>query len=370
MWILTENKSVTELQHERHFEWLSELKLTPQDPIHHGEGNVMIHTIRVIDEMIHDPNFEALSEQNKEILWCAALFHDIEKRSTTILDEETGRISAPGHAKKGEYTVRRLLYELGSPFAIREQICKLVKYHGLPLWFFNKPDFDRKVIQASCDVPLYLLSILTMADAKGRVCPDMDELIIMNEMFKDYALELGCFSEAYSFGNYTAKYEYFIKEDRSPTYIPYENQKGIVYMMSGLPGSGKDTYILNNFHSLPEISLDNLRRKFKARHNDSKIQGQIIQLAKEQAKIYMRDHVNGFVFNATNITKSMRDVWINLFTSYDYRVKIIYVEVPYKTLFERNSTREHKLPLSVLHKMIDKLEVPSITEAHYVEYVV
>lgn len=78
------------------------------------------------------PGYLALTEQDKEILWTAALLHD-EKRSTTTSLRKMS-ITAKGHARKGgEYTVRTLLYkDISTPFIIREKIASLVGFTGLP----------------------------------------------------------------------------------------------------------------------------------------------------------------------------------------------------------------------------------------------
>ena len=50
------------------------------------------------------------------------------------------------------------------------------------------------------------------------------------------------------------------------------------------------------------------------------------------------------------------------------KVKIVYLEQPYHTWRQQNKSREYALPESVLDKMLDKLEVPQLTEAHEVVY--
>ncbi|MEM0994911.1 MAG: AAA family ATPase, partial [Bacteroidota bacterium] len=101
---------------------------------------------------------------------------------------------------------------------------------------------------------------------------------------------------------------------------------------------------------------------------DKKKNGQIIQLAKEQAKVWLRTKT-AFVFNATNITKDMRSKWISLFTDYGASVKIIYLEVPYQRLLSQNHNRAFKVPQPVIEQMIRKLEIPSYREAQEVVYI-
>ena len=75
-----------------------------------------------------------------------------------------------------------------------------------------------------------------------------------------------------------------------------------------------------------------------------------------------------FIWNATNFTFLMRKRLVDFFISYKGKVRIVYIETPYKIILERNSNRSEPLPEKVLEKMIDKLEVPDITESHAVEY--
>ncbi|MEL6945514.1 MAG: ATP-binding protein, partial [Bacteroidota bacterium] len=146
----------------------------------------------------------------------------------------------------------------------------------------------------------------------------------------------------------------------------YDDLKFEVIMLSALPGSGKDFYIKTHL-DLPVLSLDKIRRKHKIEPTNKKKQGLVIQLAKEQAKNYLRSKTP-FVFNATNITKDMRSKWISLFTDYGARVRIIYLEVSYKQLVLQNQNRDYQVPQKIIEKLIGKLEIPSFEEAHEIQY--
>ena len=93
----------------------------------------------------------------------------------------------------------------------------------------------------------------------------------------------------------------------------------------------------------------------------------MLQLAKEMMKGHLRKQ-QSFVFNATNIIQQLRSQWIDLFTTYGARVKIIYLEVPYIQLMQQNRNRTHIVPANVMERMIRKLEVPSLIEAEAVVY--
>ena len=353
------------------FDWIKDMKEIPQDPFWHREGNVYIHTQMVVEALIRLPEFATLSDQEKHILVAAAVLHDVEKRSTTISEVIDGqeRIVSPKHAKIGEFTARNILYkEIPTPFPIREQIAKLVRLHGLPIWAIEKENPVKEVIYASLVVNTKHLALLAEADMRGRICADQEAMILNIDLFRELCLENNCYGHPKSFGSNYGRFLFFNKAESSPDYVPFEDRKFDVVVMSGLPGTGKDTFIKKQL-DLPILSLDDIRRAHQISPTDKKKNGQVIQLAKEQAKVYMRKRTS-FVFNATNITKDVRGKWIQLFLEYGAKVKIIYLEVPYRQLIRQNRNREYQVPEMVMERLIRKLEIPSYREAHEVEYVV
>lgn len=354
---------------ESRYQWFRDMKGVPQDPIWHAEGDVYTHTKMVVEALVALPEFKELDEQSQHILFGSALLHDVEKRSTTTTEEIDGieRIVSPRHAKKGEFTTRSILYkDIPTPFNIREQVAKLVRLHGLPLWAIQKDDPNKEVIKASLVVNTMHLSMLAKADILGRICEDADEILMRIELFNELCRDNSCFGNERHFDSDYGRFLYLNKPQSSPDYVPFDDLKFEVKVMCALPGSGKDTFIDRNFNE-PILSLDNIRRERKIDPTDKKKNGQVIQIGKEKAKEYLRAH-ESFIFNATNITSDMRSKWISLFVEYGARVKIIYLEVPYKTLLKQNHNREYKVPEPVIHKMISKLEIPNFAEAHQVEY--
>ncbi len=356
---------------EAKFDWFREMKDVPQDPIWHAEGNVFIHTKMVVEALVNLPEFKALSPQNKHLLFAAAMLHDVEKRSTTRTEMLGGieRIISPSHARKGEYTARTFLYKKHpTPFAIREEIAKLVRYHGLPIWAIDKPDPRKSVIEASLSVNTQLLYLLSKADVLGRINEQEEERLLRVELFKSLCEEHQCFGKAREFASNAGRYTFLNCSEIAPDYKPYEKFKFEAFVICALPGTGKDTYIKKHF-DLPILSLDDIRRKHKIDPANKRKMGQLIQLAKEEAKVLMRAK-KSFVYNATNITSDIRQKWISLFTEYGGKINIIYLEVPYKKLLQQNHNRTHKVPELVLEKYITKLEMPTFKEAHEMEFVV
>ena len=81
-----------------------QMKQTPQSPIFHGEGDVYTHTMMVCDALKTLPEYMELNETQQNILYIAALLHDIGKISTTVFQD--GDWHSPHHAIKGSKMAR------------------------------------------------------------------------------------------------------------------------------------------------------------------------------------------------------------------------------------------------------------------------
>lgn len=351
----------------RSYSWVRDMEGVPQDPLHHAEGDVAVHTQAVLSALKGLPEFAALNPIAQDIVWTAALLHDVEKRSTTFRDD-AGRIVSPGHAKKGALTTRRILMtEFDIPFATREAIVNLVRYHGLPLWVMHKPDPQKALLEASLAVNTEWLTMLAKADALGRICEDGAELLNRVAFFEAYCQEQECWGQPREFGSAAARFRYFHTEGGSPDYIPFGNPRREVTMLSGLPGMGKDFYIERHCGQLPVVSLDAIRRKHKLKPDDKSASGWVAQQAREAARVHLRAGQD-FVWNATNVTRQMRGQIIELFASYGAGVTLVYVEKPNDVWRAQNAAREHAVPLNILQRLLSKLEVPQPSEAHQVIY--
>lgn len=365
MWTLAANKDWSYLCQS--FDWVRAMEGVLQDPIHHAEGDVAIHTRLVLAALLSLEAYQSLPAQEQEIVWAAALLHDVEKRSTTVQGDD-GSITAKGHAKKGALTARLLLYtQIPTPFDIREQVVNLVRYHGLPLWAIEKTNPTKAVIEASMVVNTKWLSLLARADALGRICQDQQDLLYRIDLFEALCQDNQCWGVARAFTTPNARFQYFRKDEGYPDFVPFDDFGSTVILLSGLPGAGKDTYVFHNYRQWPVINLDQIRREHKIAPTDKSGNGRVIQMAKEQAREYLRKGVD-FVWNATNVTKNMREQLVGLFVTYKAYVKIMYVEVPHRLLHQQNNSREAVLPYAAVERLLMKLEVPAPWEGHEVTY--
>ncbi len=352
---------------ERQFHWIRALAGVEQDPFYHAEGDVLVHTRMVATELVGLDAWRALPPQARMQVFAAALLHDVAKPQRTHVGEN-GRINSHGHARHGESMARRILWsgdELAGPppFAVREQIARLVRFHGLPMHFLEKPQPERAVIRASMSVRLDDVALLAEADMRGRMCADQPELLERIELFREFCREQGCYDGPRQFASPYSRFMYFQSEQRDPDYAAYDDTTFEVVLMAGLPGVGKDSWITQHLGGWPIIALDEIRKRLHISPEGN--QGLVIQTAKEQARGYLRQQ-QPFVWNATNVTRSLREQLVNFFVSYGARVRIVYLDAPLETIFRRNRSRAAHVPEAVMNKLIDKLDVPDMAEAHVV----
>jgi len=65
----------------------------------------------------------------------------------------------------------------------------------------------------------------------------------------------------------------------------------------------------------------------------------------------------------------MRRGLISLLSNYGAKSRIVYVEAPWEELHRRNRSRAYPVPESIIDRLATRLEMPSLTEAHRVDYV-
>jgi len=341
---------------------ISRMKGVLQSPIHHNEGDVWIHTNLVCTSLLNDPEFHNLNEYDKDILFVATLLHDVEKYSTTEI-KENGKISSPKHAVKGAVFAYRYLKELGLDTERSYKISKLIHYHGLPIWHDEKPDPEKAVITSSVLSNNSLLYILAKADINGRHCNDKEELFFKIEYFREYCKSLNSFNQSYPFLSAASRFMYFYNQ-KDLFYEPFDLYPDFIgYLIIGLPGSGKDTYIKNNLSNIPVISLDDIRKKLKIKPGKSKEQGKVAQQAKEDLKVYLRER-QSVIWNATNITKMQRDKVISIFNDYGAKINIIWIDTDLDTILKQNTQRTDVVPSDIIIKLNRALEVPDLTECY------
>lgn len=354
-------------------ELIPELRLldqTPQSKIHHAEGDVGIHTRMVCEALVSQDYYQSANDDDRFVLFYAALLHDISKPACTITKED-GTIGSPGHSKRGELDARVFLWKRHQiPFQLRERICLIISKHQIPFYALNEYSglsSEFIVRKLSWEQSLADLAAVAEADIIGRICSDQKSVLDSIELFREMAKEEGCLTSPRAFPDDATRMAYFRSEGSiSPDY-PFFTEKGSkVTVLSGLPASGKDTWVKKHGDGRPVISFDDAREELGVKHG-SDAAGRAVQLATERAKELLRKK-EPFIWNSTHLSKQMRQKTLDLLFNYGAEVEIVYLETNEAEVKRRNAARDTTLTNAAIDRMLYKWEIPVGSEAHRVEF--
>lgn len=155
----------------RFFPELDAMRGVPQDAEWHPEGDVWVHTLRVVDcaVALRDDASDPLA-----LMW-AALCHDLGKATTTVDDGE--RVRSPGHDNAGVPLCEALLERFRAPRALVAKVAALVRYHLAPALFIKQnsgPKAYRRLARRLGEAGTHLEELVRVAraDHLGRTTDD------------------------------------------------------------------------------------------------------------------------------------------------------------------------------------------------------
>ncbi|MQY12757.1 hypothetical protein SRB5_28960 [Streptomyces sp. RB5] len=349
------------------FPWIRRLEGVPQDAVHHAEGDVAVHTRMAAEVLASLPEWRSRPPADRVRLFAAVLLHDSAKPYCTE-HQADGSITAHGHSRHGDLLARRVLWELAAPTAWREHVAALVRHHQVPFWGLERPldDLRRIAYRVSLLASNEDLAVLATADILGRICSDADEVLENIALYREFCAAEDCLTTPRAFPSDHARFQFFRTPGRDPSYAAYDDTRTTVTVMSGLPGAGKDSWIAANRPGVAVVSLDAIRRELGIAPGAP--QRAVAAAAQEAARVHLRRR-EPFVWNATNVSRQLRDQCTGLIAAYHGRVEIIALEAPPAVLHRRNTDREHAVPRAAVDRMLRRWETPDPTEGHTVLWV-
>lgn len=374
-WIDLARQGADRTEMARVFPWFQEMDACPHDPVYHAEGSPWEHTARVVEALEADPAFRAMRPERQEVLRVAAWSHDIGKPATTVIEEEGGRVRVrqPGHAPLGARMVWQGLIDQGEPVRFARDVHALVLWHMRPSHLIDQ-GADRLLNRAirfsveAGDGSWTELLALSEADQNGRVSRAPGDKLLPLTLLR-IALEearetngVDLMRGRWPFATDPARLRFMRSDAQASAYFdPPEPEGSRVLIMSGIPGSGKDSWIRENRPDLPVISLDEIRTRLRISPTDD--QGRVLQAGFEAARAHLRAR-RDFAWNATCLTRATREKITGLARDYDAHLTLVSMDVPLGVAMDRNRQRPDPVPDPVIRSLARKRDPALADEAH------
>lgn len=380
-----------------YFPLLDQLKDTPQDPEWHAEGDVETHTRMCLDDYENLSESLSIGPWQDTILRTALTLHDIGKAITTRAETIDGRerIISPRHANRGRDYVFKRIHQLDDlNWDERWLILSLVGHHHdwKPLIEEDRPSSEW--MKLACQVPLGFLSILERADIQGRESNSKQAYLDLIHLFdldiEDRGLRehptafvrdwRGRISEACcDLGPLTTKHvlarslfdrfadRVYGPEGAISRSYQYRDDFPHLVVLCGPSGTGKSSYVANEYPSYERVSLDRIRQDITGDMRDHSQEGRVRQESKRRLKEHLRSN-RDVVWDATNLRKDFRDVPLGLGDDYGAMTTLDVFWVHKEIASSRNQSKNRPVPDHVIDQQYEQWQIPYADEAHEVRF--
>jgi len=148
---------------EKYYPELAAIFDVPQSKVWHPEGDVWVHTLMSVDEMVQLKTGDAKHDLK---MMFGVLCHDLGKATHTQIKPD--RISAIGHEKAGVKPTETFLYRLTDEHDFINSILPLIEHHLAPSIYFRSGAKDATIRRLSTKVNIEELVTVARADFLGR----------------------------------------------------------------------------------------------------------------------------------------------------------------------------------------------------------
>jgi len=332
---------------------------------YHLEGSIWTHTMLVY--------MRALMFSNKNEVHIAALLHDLGKPYTMERNEDNKKVSFYSHEQVSTFLAIEVLNKLEKDVPNYKfnkiKVLKLINWHSDFHKFMELEIKEYGLLRKKDIVFLrekYLFEnlfedmyALNRADSYGRFMKE-ENIEYKEKMFKKIKEE------------YEDRVKYTNNEKEN-----YNKNKKLLTILTGMPNSGKSSYLNNIDKDTIVISTD----KYIEELHPDKSYDEIYSLLKDEDFKEIDKKLNkefikavrsdkNIIIDRTNMSKKSRRRW-NV-SKKKYEVKIVCFLIEEKELKKRNEKRKKEgktISDETMFMMSKRLSVPGYDETNNIEYI-
>lgn len=366
---------------------------TQQNPRYHAEGNVLEHTQMVLSKFFDLKDRFSLTPAQEQVLYWAALLHDIGKPETTRNVE--GRWKSPGHEKAGVPIARDILLQQPDLTAEqRRQILDLVRWHGFPLHWSLQRETTNKLKELNLRTDLRLLGIFSYFDLHGRICEDQETVSRMIQHFIEVDVpkveyEMGSHAQMSAhFHNWSRKkknaawsavkmgkmdlVERLIETEPRPEF-DYDQFMGVgnpsrkVIVTVGPSMTGKSTWLNDQFPGGFHVQLKDFQLTEDVVSDDFKF-GRLMVEFKYHMSLYTRQ-IETILLDGRNLDETLRGKINETARSLNADIEYVIFENTLEQALAWNQQQENPLEEAEIRRQFAAFDLVHPWEAHSIRYV-
>ena len=359
------------------------LKAAKQSSIWHKEGDALVHTKMVAEQMeklLAHRHFEVGCER-WIMLMAAAVCHDLGKGTNTKWDKDKNDWSANNHGQASAWITRTMFYD--EDFNLREKVCFICRWHMTLHHIFDKPERTTRGLLKLYYGPVRLDDMILMkeADSLGSIndTDTLEQVRSTTEKIIDEATKLNLMGTNYpyaGFKNSWHKMEFFAHPEKYNTPEDVADADSgwksefTVTVMVGIPGSGKDYYIEHSgLKNWPVLCRDNIRQEIGLQgekpQGNKQQEEEVTKIFNERMFSYLKNK-QSFVVNNTNTNMRWRSELVRQLLPYHPNINFVYCESP--DLHFNKERRKGMMPDTVIDRFWKEMEFPSPTECSEIFY--
>lgn len=342
----------------------NQMLTTEQNSEWHKEGNVAVHTQLVTEAMANYLDERAFNKESEYylLMMAAAICHDIGKVTTTKFNDKINEYTCRNHAKEGGRIARLLFFD--EDVELREKLCYMIRHHMDAFEIVKENKIFYNTIKSSMGiVPLRDMLILHYCDVISSKNDKEDENTVRDRINKIIATAktIYCYDKPYMFDKRKHRNQYFYEPTGSVKVNKNANFQ--VYVMVGIAGAGKDTWIEKNIPDIKVLCRDHIRAEIGIKgekpHGTKEQEDKVTEIINERI-IECCEKQESFVLNNTNLKLQYRDELHKMIYKYNPEIIYVYIEAP--SIEDNKKRRKGQIDSRTIERMAKSFDFPEFYE--------